>query len=115
MSEGSPFSLLARLLRRAAGIGGAEPLVVRQQKLRARIGRHVPEEDVTRVAEFIGEIASVHFDDGNSVQLRAARHDAMLMGDQMRRAFCELVARRDRRRRRSWSSSRTCTGAICRA
>jgi hypothetical protein len=91
MSEGSPFSLLARLLRRAAGISGAEPLVVRQQKLRARVGRHIPESDVTRVSEFVGEIASVHFNDGNSVQLRAARHDAMLMGDQMRRAFCELV------------------------
>ena len=91
MSEGSPFSLLARLLRRAAGISGAEPLVVRQQKLRARVGRHIPEADVARVSEFIGEIASVHFNDANSVQLRAARHDAMLMGDQMRRAFCELV------------------------
>jgi tetratricopeptide (TPR) repeat protein len=91
MSEGSPFSLLARLIRRAAGISGAETLVVRQQKLRARIGRHIPEVDVTRISEFIGEIASVHFNDGNSVQLRTARHDAMLMGDQMRRAFCELV------------------------
>jgi tetratricopeptide (TPR) repeat protein len=91
MSEGSPFSLLARLLRRAAGISGAEPLVVRQQKLRARVGRHVPEADVSRVAEFVGEIASVHFTDASSVQLRAARHDAMLMGDQMRRAFCDLV------------------------
>ena len=91
MSEGSPFSLLARLLRRAAGISGAESLVVRQQKLRARVGRHIPEADVARVSEFIGEIASVHFNDATSVQLRAARHDAMLMGDQMRRAFSELV------------------------
>ncbi len=91
MSEGSPFSLLARLLRRAAGISGAETLVVRQQKLRARIGRHVPETDLARVTEFVGEIASVHFADTNSVQLRAARQDAMLMGDQMRRAFCDLV------------------------
>jgi tetratricopeptide (TPR) repeat protein len=91
MSEGSPFSLLARLLRRAASISGAEPLIVRQQKLRARIGRHIPEADVARVTEFVGEIASVHFSDVNSVQLRAARQDAMLMGDQMRRAFCDLV------------------------
>ena len=91
MSEGSPFSLLARLIRRAAGISGAETLVVRQQKLRARVGRHVPEPEVGRVAEFLGEIASVHFQDANSVQLRAARQDAMLMGDQMRRAFCDLV------------------------
>lgn len=91
MSEGSPFSLLARLLRRAAGISGGEPLVVRQQKLRARIGRHVPETELARITEFVGEIASVHFSDAGSVQLRAARQDAMLMGDQMRRAFCDLV------------------------
>jgi len=91
MSEGSPFTLLARLLRRTAGITGAEPLVVRQQKLRARIGRHVHEPEVARVTEFVGEIASVHYSDANSVQLRAARQDAILMGDQMRRAFCDLV------------------------
>ena len=91
MSEGSPFTLLARMLRRAAGISGAEPLVVRQQKLRARVGRHVAEADVQRVAEFVGEIASVHFGDVTSVQLRTARQDPMLMGDQMRRAFCDLI------------------------
>jgi len=91
MSEGSPFSLLARLVRRAAGINGGESLVVRQQKLRARMGHHIPETDVTRVAEFVGELASVHYPDAQSVQLRAARQDAMLMGDQMRRASCDLV------------------------
>ncbi|MBS2016994.1 MAG: protein kinase [Deltaproteobacteria bacterium] len=91
MSDGSPFSLLARMIRRTAGITGAEPLVVRQQKLRARVGRHVHAEDVGRVAEFVGEIASVHFHDTNSLQLRAARQDAILMGDQMRRAFCDFV------------------------
>ena len=91
MSEGSPFSLLARMLRRAAAITGAEPLVVRQQKVRARVGRHIAETEVQRVAEFIGEIASVHFPEAQSVQLKSARQDAMLMGDQMRRAFCDLV------------------------
>ncbi len=91
MSEGSPFTLLARMLRRASGISGAEPLVVRQQKLRARVGRHVSEAEVQRVAEFVGEIASVHFGDASSVQLRTARQDPMLMGDQMRRAFCDLI------------------------
>ncbi|HEY8072730.1 MAG TPA: protein kinase, partial [Labilithrix sp.] len=91
MSEGSPFSLLARLIRRAAGISGGEPLGARQQKLRARIGRNVGAEDVTRVSEFVGEIASVHFPDAQSLQLRAARQDSILMGDQMRRAFCDLV------------------------
>ncbi len=91
MSEGSPFALLARLLRRGAGIHGGETLVVRQQKLRARIARHVREEDVGRVAEFLGEMSGISFPDNASVQLRAARQDAILMGDQMRRAFCDLV------------------------
>ncbi len=91
MSEGSPFALIARLLRRAAGINGGEPLVVRQQKLRARVARNLPETDVARVTEFLGEIASISFSDADSVQLRAARQDAILMGDQMRRAFCDFV------------------------
>lgn len=91
MSEGSPFALVARLLRRASGIGGGEPLVVRQQKLRARVARYVPEPDIARVAEFLGEAASIPFDAGTSVQLRAARQDPILMGDQIRRAFCDLV------------------------
>ena len=91
MSEGSPFGVLARLVRRSASITGAEPLVVRQQKLKARVARHVPEEDAARVTEFLGEIASVHFPDNVSVQLRAARKDPILMGDQMRRAFCDFV------------------------
>ncbi len=91
MSGGSPFSLIARILRRIAGLTGGEPLVVRQQKLRARIARNVPEDDVARVTEFLGEIASIPFPDAQSLQLRAARQDAMLMGDQMRRAFCDFV------------------------
>jgi len=91
MSEGSPFAIVARLLRRAAGITGGEPLVVRQQKLRARVARNVPEPEVQRIAEFLGEIASIAFPDAESVQLRAARQDPILMGDQMRRAFCDFV------------------------
>jgi eukaryotic-like serine/threonine-protein kinase len=91
MTEGSPFAIVARLLRRAAAIHGGEPLVVRQQKLRARVARNVPEGEVSRIAEFLGEIASIAFPDSESMQLRAARQDPILMGDQMRRAFCDFV------------------------
>jgi tetratricopeptide (TPR) repeat protein len=91
MSEGSPFALVARLLRQCAGISGGEALFVRQQKLRARVGRNLQESDVPRVSEFLGEIASIPFPHAESVQLRAARQDAILMGDQMRRAFCDFV------------------------
>ena len=91
MTEGSPFSLLARLVRAGCGIIAGEPLVVRQQKLRARVARHLADSEVARVTEFVGELASVHFPDAQSVQLRAARQDSTLMGDQMRRAICDWV------------------------
>src|SRR5262249_38469253 len=65
-------------------------LGARQQKLRARVSRNVHEEDVARISAFVGEIASVPFAT-EDVQLRAARQDSVLMGDQMRRAFSDLV------------------------
>ncbi len=91
MSEGSPFGLLGRLIRGGSGAISGDPLVVRQQKLKARVRRHVGEADAQRISEFLGEIASVPFPDRDSVQLRAARNDSTLMGDQMRRAFADVV------------------------
>ncbi len=96
LSEGSPFALVSQLLHRAIGISGGEPLAVKQQKLRARVARNLSESEVARVSEFLGEIVRVPFDDGASVQLRAARHDPILMGDQMRRAFCDFVVAESR-------------------
>jgi tetratricopeptide (TPR) repeat protein len=92
MSEGSPFSMLGQTIRHAAGVLDGEPHVVRQQKLRARLGRHLEGEQLSRVAEFLGELVGTRFADQSSVQLRAARHDAMLMGDQMRRAWEDWIA-----------------------
>jgi serine/threonine protein kinase/tetratricopeptide (TPR) repeat protein len=92
MSHGSPFSMLARGIRRACGSAEGEPLVVRQQKLRARVGRHLGGETLTRVSEFLGELAGVPFDESTSAQLRAARQDALLMGDQMTRAWEDWIA-----------------------
>jgi serine/threonine protein kinase/tetratricopeptide (TPR) repeat protein len=92
MSQGSPFSMLARGVRRACGSAEGEPLGVRQQKLRARFGRHLSGDALTHVSEFLGELAGTPFTDTSSVQLRAARQDAILMGDQMTRAFEDWVA-----------------------
>jgi tetratricopeptide (TPR) repeat protein len=91
MSEGSPFSMLAQGVRRTCGIVEGEPLVVRRQKLRARLGRNLQGDDLTRVSEFLGEVIGTPFEADSSVQLRAARQDPMLMGDQMRSAFRDLV------------------------
>jgi eukaryotic-like serine/threonine-protein kinase len=92
MSAGAPFGLLAEALRRSAGLEGGEPLAVRQRKLRARVGRYLTEGDARRVAEFLGEMIGTPFDGDVSVQLRAARADARLMGDQMRRAWEDWLA-----------------------
>jgi serine/threonine protein kinase/tetratricopeptide (TPR) repeat protein len=88
---GSAFGLLGRALRHAAGIIDGEPLPVRKEKLRGRVARSVPEADRARVAEFLGEIVGAPFPDEESVQLRSARRDPLLMGDQMRRAWEDFV------------------------
>jgi len=91
MRSGAPFGLLARAVRRVAGIEEGDPLVVRQHKLRARVGRHLAGDAAQRVAEFVGEIAITPFDERASVELRAARLDPILMGDQIRRAWDDWV------------------------
>ncbi len=87
MRAGAPFGLLAPVLRRTAGVLAGEPVEVRRQKLSARLGRSLRGADRARVTVFLGELAGVPFPDDASVELRAARQDAVLMGDQMRRAF----------------------------
>ncbi len=91
MSAGSPFGMIAPLVLGAAAVQDGEPLAARQRKLRARIGRHVPPKDVQRVTEFLGEVVGIHFPDDESEALHVARHDAMLMGDQMRAAWVDFV------------------------
>jgi len=92
MLAGSPFALASQVLRQAARVLEGEPLAVQQQKLRARIARHVPQADLPRVSEFLGEISGIPFGDGGSAQLRAARRDAVLMGDLMQRAWEDYLA-----------------------
>jgi tetratricopeptide (TPR) repeat protein len=92
VSAGAPFSIIAQALRRAAGLLGGEPLAVRQKKLRARVARHLPDAEQARVAEFLGELVGTPFSDEGRVQLRAARQDPILLGDQMRRAWEDFLA-----------------------
>ena len=86
ISAGSPFGLLAPMLRRAAGVQEDEPIAVRQRKLAAHLAVHLPDDKRERVVEFLCELAGARVAEG-SVQLRAARRDPVLMGDQMRRAW----------------------------
>jgi tetratricopeptide (TPR) repeat protein len=80
------------VVRRVAGLKAGEALETQRQKLRARIGRHAPPGDAPRIAEFLGELCGVTFDDGGRVELAAARRDPRLLADQMRRAWEDWLA-----------------------
>src|SRR6185503_7204908 len=92
MSAGTPFAMLAQAVRRAAGVVDDEPASVRYRKLRARVLRNVKPADAGHVTEFLAELlgAAQPFED--SVQMRAARQDPQLMGDQMLRACQTFLA-----------------------
>lgn len=84
---GSPFGLLSQALRTALGVVDGEPLDLRRRAILDRIGTRLPREEAQRVAEFLGEVVGVRFPDDQSIQLRAARRDARIMGDQIARAW----------------------------
>jgi eukaryotic-like serine/threonine-protein kinase len=88
---GAPFAILAEALATAMGIVPGDSLSDRQRKVEERVLRHVPAEDASRVTDFLGELTGVPFPDAHDVQLRAARSDPMLMGDQMRRAWEDFL------------------------
>jgi tetratricopeptide (TPR) repeat protein len=92
MSAGAPFGLIGAAVRRAAGIHSDERIDLRRRKLRARVGRHLHPDDAARIAEFIGELCGTPFPSDQSVQLRTALQDSMLLGDQMRRAWEDWLA-----------------------
>ncbi len=93
ISAGAAFGMIGQLVRRAGGVAEAEPLAVRQQKLRARIARHLASTDATRVVEFLSELAGAPLAaDDAGPELRAARLDPRAMGDQMLRAFEDFLA-----------------------
>jgi tetratricopeptide (TPR) repeat protein len=92
LGAGSPFAMLAQMIRAVANLREGEAEEVSRQKLRARVARHVEDAEVQRVTEFLGEMVGVRFPDESSVRLRAARQSAVLMGDQMRLAFEDFLA-----------------------
>jgi tetratricopeptide (TPR) repeat protein len=92
MRASSPFGLLATAIRRLCSIHEGDPLDVQRQKLAARLPGHLAASDRRRVCEFMGELSAIHFADDESRELRAARRDPMLMAQQIRLAWEDLVA-----------------------
>jgi len=91
IGAGSPFAMVAQLVRNATGLRDGEPLELKQAKLRERVARNVAPKHALRVTQFLGEIVGAKFPDEESLQLRAARQDPMLMGDQMQAAWEDFL------------------------
>jgi eukaryotic-like serine/threonine-protein kinase len=93
LRAGSTLDLLAQALRGALGIHGGEPLEDRRDTIRARVAAHVRASEQKRVAEFLGELVGAPLPGGDhaSAALKAARQDAQLMNEQMRRAWMDFL------------------------
>ncbi|UQA60687.1 serine/threonine-protein kinase PknK [Polyangium aurulentum] len=81
MRAGSPFGMMAELVRRAIAGG----------KLPARLAQHMGPVEGTRAAAFLGELCGAPLQGAAVPALAAARHDPALMGEQLRRAFEDLL------------------------
>jgi tetratricopeptide (TPR) repeat protein len=92
MSAGAPFGMVTQIVRRALGLQTGDPLAVLQARMRARLSRHVDGRTLDRWIEFLGELIDVPTPGEPSVQLRAARAEPILMGDQMRLTFEDWLA-----------------------
>jgi len=93
LRAGSTLDLLAQALRGALGIYEGDPLTERRDRLRARVAEHVPPGDQRMVTEFLAELVGAPFpdDDARRAQLKAARQDAQLMSEQVRKAWLDFL------------------------
>ena len=91
LRAGAALGMLRQALQGACEIQEGESIEARRAKILARVGGRVGEDDARRVAEFLGELVGAPFPDEDSFPLRAARKDAQLMGDQVRRAWVDFL------------------------
>ncbi len=97
LHTGSPFAMAGQVIRRAAGIVDGEPVEVGRARLAARVAAVVAPAERERVAGFLGELAHLPAR-GGSPAVDAARRDAAVMGDQLRRAWDDWLAAETARR-----------------
>ena len=97
MSAGSPFGIVAQALRAALGLVDGVDFELLRDQLHERLAAVIAPEDLRRVRDFLGELLGVPFSADGNPALASARRDPVLMGDQVRHAFEDLVAATARR------------------
>jgi tetratricopeptide (TPR) repeat protein len=91
IGSGSAFVLARQLVRQASGLGDGASIADQREALHAHLRRHFHGEALVRVAAFLGELAGVPPETVNPALL-AARNDARIMAEQLRRAYGEWIA-----------------------
>ncbi len=91
LRAGTALGLLGHALRRGLGLAQGDWLEEQRRRVAERVAQHVPAAEAARVAEFLGEILGVPFPDEDSPALRAARRDALLMSEQTRNAWEDML------------------------
>ena len=89
--KGSPYAVIGSIIRSLADINDGDVPAAQSEKLRRAVRLVVEEDDVDRIADFIGELANVQASAVPSAQLEAARSNANLMSDQRQRAWLDFV------------------------
>jgi len=74
LNSGSPFGLLAQVLKHALGLADSEPLEVRREKIRAWVARH-PNGGAMRLAESLGELVGTPFETDDHGEFGAVAPD----------------------------------------
>ncbi len=92
LGNGSQLSLVAALVRDVCGAREGDSVERQQQKVRERVERGLAGQTAERVTEFLCELIRAPFSDADRPLLRHARRVASEMGEQLGRAFQELVA-----------------------
>lgn len=92
VSAGSPFVMIGPAIRRACQVLDRQDAAEQRERIHARVRTAVTATEVTRVAAFLGEIASVQFPEAFHPGLAAARRQPQLMGDLMLDAWLAWLA-----------------------
>ena len=87
----TPYAQIAHAVREAVGVHHREPPERLHEMIDVHVREFLPNGDVARVSAFLAELLGAPFDDEGHLPLRAARHSADAMTDQIRLAFEDIA------------------------
>lgn len=87
LTAGAPMAILSQMIAWACHIKDDDPQALRARKLKQRLSRTLSGVELTRVAGFLADSLGIVTDEFDSQELRVARRDAVLRGDQLNRAL----------------------------